>query len=79
MLARAGVAVNLRIGIPEATDDLAPFEVIALKSRTLPREDAVNQARAAFAWFRDAGAERIFWKYCSTFDSTAQGNIGPVA
>ena len=79
MLARAGVAVNLRIGIPEATDDLAPFEVIALKSRTLPREDAVNQARAAFAWLRDAGAERIFWKYCSTFDSTAQGNIGPVA
>jgi uncharacterized protein YgbK (DUF1537 family) len=81
MLARAGVAVNLRIGLPGAEDagDLAPFEVIALKSRTLPREEAVSQARAALAWLRKAGAERIFWKYCSTFDSTPQGNIGPVA
>ena len=59
--------------------DTAPFEVIALKCRTAPVDEAVAECRAALAWLRAAGAERFFWKYCSTFDSTAEGNIGPVA
>lgn len=59
--------------------DAAPFEVIALKIRTAPVAEAVAQARAAQGWLAQAGAKRFFWKYCSTFDSTAQGNIGPVA
>jgi uncharacterized protein YgbK (DUF1537 family) len=80
LLARSGVAVSLRIGVPdEAPSDTAPFEVIALKSRTAPVAEAVSGALAALDWLKAAGAERFFWKYCSTFDSTAEGNIGPVA
>lgn len=80
LLARSGVHVSLRLGVPEAPpSDTAPFEVIALKCRTAPVADAVAECRAALAWLRDAGASRFFWKYCSTFDSTAEGNIGPVA
>lgn len=80
MLARSGVRVSLRIGVPDTpATDTAAFEVIALKSRTAPVTDAVQETRAALAWLRQAGAQRFFWKYCSTFDSTATGNIGPVA
>ncbi len=80
LLARSGVQVSLRIGVPDGPpDDTKPFEVIALKSRTAPVYEAVEDARAALRWLRDAGAARYFWKYCSTFDSTAEGNIGPVA
>lgn len=80
LLARAGVRVSLRIGVPDGPpQDTAAFEVIALKIRTAPVRDAVDEARAALAWVQQAGAQRFFWKYCSTFDSTAQGNIGPVA
>jgi uncharacterized protein YgbK (DUF1537 family) len=80
LLARSGVRVSLRIGVPaEPPTDTAAFEVIALKSRTAPVADAVAETRAALAWLKAAGAQRFFWKYCSTFDSTATGNIGPVA
>ena len=80
LLARSGVRVSLRLGVPDVPpDDTAPFEVIALKCRTAPVTDAVAECRAALVWLRAAGAERFFWKYCSTFDSTADGNIGPVA
>lgn len=80
LLARSGVQVSLRIGVPdEPPEDTAAFEVIALKSRTAPVEEAVAECRAALDWLKAAGAERFFWKYCSTFDSTAEGNIGPVA
>jgi uncharacterized protein YgbK (DUF1537 family) len=53
--------------------------VVALKSRTAPVDDAVRRSREALAWLRELGAEQIFFKYCSTFDSTPAGNIGPVA
>ena len=80
LLARSGVKVSLRLGVPDAPPSgTAPFEVIALKCRTAPVEEAVAECRAALAWLRTAGADRFFWKYCSTFDSTATGNIGPVA
>jgi len=80
LLARSGVRVSLRIGVPaEPPSDPAAFEVIALKSRTAPVDEAVSQAREALKWLRAAGAQRFFWKYCSTFDSTDTGNIGPVA
>lgn len=80
LLARSGIRVSLRIGVPtEPPKDAGPFEVIALKSRTAPVAEAVAETRAALAWLRQAGAQRFFWKYCSTFDSTAEGNIGPVA
>ena len=80
LLARSGVRVSLRIGVPHSPPETtAPFEVIALKNRTAPRREAVSDALAACRWLKDAGAERFFWKYCSTFDSTNEGNIGPVA
>jgi len=80
LLARSGARVNLRIGIPDGPPkDPADFEVIALKCRTAPVAEAVAETRAALAWLRQTGAERFFWKYCSTFDSTAEGNIGPVS
>lgn len=80
LLARSGVCVSLRIGVPsEPPTDTATFEVIALKSRTAPVAEAIAETRAAMAWLKAAGAQRFFWKYCSTFDSTSDGNIGPVS
>ena len=80
LLARSGVQVSLRLGIPETPpQNTAPIEVIALKCRTSLAEDAIQECMAAFDWLKQAGAERFYWKYCSTFDSTDKGNIGPVA
>ncbi|MBS8227330.1 3-oxo-tetronate kinase [Vannielia litorea] len=79
LLARSGAKVSLRIGVPEGGASDAPFEVVALKIRTAPVAEAVTEALAALDWLKGTGAERFFWKYCSTFDSTADGNIGPVA
>ena len=78
-LVRAGLRVVQCIGVqdgPLATD--ADAVVVALKSRTIAPADAVAQSLAALAWLRAQGAQQIYFKYCSTFDSTAQGNLGPV-
>jgi uncharacterized protein YgbK (DUF1537 family) len=61
-----------------AVDD-ADAVVIALKSRTAPVAEAVDSSLAALRALRTAGCRRFYFKYCSTFDSTARGNIGPVA
>jgi len=53
--------------------------VIALKSRSIPAAEAVAQSLAALDWLRAQGCTQIVFKYCSTFDSTPDGNIGPVA
>ena len=53
--------------------------MVALKSRTIPAADAVAQSLAALDWLRAQGCRQFFFKYCSTFDSTDAGNIGPVA
>ncbi len=80
LLARSGVPVSLRMGVPtEPPEDTAPLEIIALKCRTSPVDEAVSETQAALQWLKNAGAQRFFWKYCSTFDSTSKGNIGPVA
>ena len=80
LLARSGVKVSLRMGVPsEEPKDTAAFEVIALKCRTAPLDEALPEVRAAYDWLKRAGATHFFWKYCSTFDSTAKGNIGPIA
>jgi uncharacterized protein YgbK (DUF1537 family) len=68
------------MGVPEAPpEETAPFEVIALKCRTAPVAEAVANAGQHSDGCRQAGATRFFWKYCSTFDSTPEGNIGPVS
>lgn len=80
LLARSGYPVSLRIGLPsDPPRDTNAIEVIALKCRSIPADDAVRDVLAAYEWLQAAGAQRYFWKYCSTFDSTDQGNIGPVA
>jgi uncharacterized protein YgbK (DUF1537 family) len=81
MLVRAGMRTVQTIGIPRSGDvEAAPDAVVvALKSRTIPAADAVAQSLAALAWLRAAGARQVYFKYCSTFDSTDAGNIGPVA
>lgn len=61
--------------IPEQTDAI----VVALKSRTQKTEAAVADTLNAIRWLERAGAEKFYFKYCSTFDSTPEGNIGPVA
>lgn len=80
MLARSGVPVSLRMGVPlPGAGAGAAMEVIALKCRNAPVQTAVDDCLKALEWLQAAGARRIFWKYCSTFDSTPTGNIGPVA
>ena len=79
MLVRGGMRTIQTIGVP-ATPLAADVDVIvvALKSRTIPAPEAVAQSLAALAWLQQAGAKQIYFKYCSTFDSTPKGNIGPV-
>lgn len=78
-LVRAGMRVVQTIDIP-APDTVVDADavVIALKSRTIPVSDAVAQSRRALEWLSAAGVQQVYFKYCSTFDSTPQGNIGPV-
>ena len=79
-LVRTGFRVVQTIGIPDGPlNEDADAVVVALKTRTIPAADAVAQSLAALAWLQSQGAGPIYFKYCSTFDSTAQGNIGPVA
>jgi uncharacterized protein YgbK (DUF1537 family) len=78
-LVRGGMRVVQTIGVPAAPlEDDVDAVVVALKSRTCPAKEAVAQSLAALAWLRRAGAKQIYFKYCSTFDSTPRGNIGPV-
>lgn len=79
-LVRAGMRVVQTIGVPTAPlAEAADAVVVALKSRTIAPADAVAQSLAACRWLRAQGARQIYFKVCSTFDSTAQGNIGPVS
>jgi uncharacterized protein YgbK (DUF1537 family) len=79
MLTRRGMHTVQTIGIPQGAAPQADAIVVALKSRTIPAADAVAQSLAACRWLEAHGAKQIFFKYCSTFDSTDDGNIGPVA
>ena len=78
-LVRSGMRTVQTIGVPAAAAPIdADAIVVALKSRTNPPAEAVAQSLAALRWLQAQGAEQIYFKYCSTFDSTADGNIGPV-
>lgn len=78
MLVRAGMNTVQVIGVPQGPLPEADAVVIALKSRTCPVPQAVGMSLQALAALQAAGARQIYFKYCSTFDSTAEGNIGPV-
>jgi uncharacterized protein YgbK (DUF1537 family) len=81
MLARAGMRTVQTIGVPGAPEPPPDVDaiVVALKSRTTPPAAAVERSLAALRWLEGAGCRRWYFKYCSTFDSTDRGNIGPVA
>lgn len=79
MLVRAGMHTVQVIGVPAGPAPVADAIVVALKSRTIPATDAVTQSLTALRWLQAAGARQFYFKYCSTFDSTPAGNIGPVA
>ncbi|HET9820921.1 MAG TPA: 3-oxo-tetronate kinase [Burkholderiaceae bacterium] len=81
-LVREGMRVVQAIGVPApevGADADVDAVVVALKSRTAPVDEAVSQSLAAARWLRAQGAAQLYFKVCSTFDSTPRGNIGPVA
>jgi len=78
-LVRAGMRVVQAIGVPEGPLDAdVDAVVVALKSRTIAPAEAIAHSLEALRWLQAQGAQQIYFKYCSTFDSTPQGNIGPV-
>lgn len=78
-LARGGMAATQFLGVP-ASPAATSCEagVVALKSRSIASDHAVAQSLRALEWLLAQGARQIVFKYCSTFDSTPAGNIGPV-
>ena len=79
-LVRAGMRVVQTIGVPASPLGAdVDAVVVALKSRTIAPADAIAQSLEALRWLQAQGAQQVYFKYCSTFDSTPQGNIGPVA
>jgi uncharacterized protein YgbK (DUF1537 family) len=78
-LVRAGMRVLQTVGVPStALSAQVDAVVVSLKSRTIAPAQAVAQSLQALAWLQKQGARQIYFKYCSTFDSTPDGNIGPV-
>ncbi len=79
-LAKEGMRVVQYSGIPtENAGAEVEAGVVSLKSRSNRVEEAVAESLAALEWLKAQGCEQFFFKYCSTFDSTPKGNIGPVA
>ncbi|QIB34588.1 3-oxo-tetronate kinase [Ancylobacter pratisalsi] len=80
-LTREGLRTVQINGVPKGDLDIGEVDavVVALKSRTNPAQEAVAQSLEAARCLRAFGARRLMFKYCSTFDSTDHGNIGPVA
>jgi 3-dehydrotetronate 4-kinase len=78
-LVRSGMRVLQINGLPtQGLPTNVDAVVIALKSRTIPAQEAIDQSLSALAWLREHDAKQVYFKYCSTFDSTALGNIGSV-
>jgi len=79
-LAKGGMAVTQYTGIPDHPAERSiDAGVVALKSRSIDPKEAVSQSLAALKWLQAQGCQQFLFKYCSTFDSTPTGNIGPVA
>jgi uncharacterized protein YgbK (DUF1537 family) len=79
-LAKGGMATTQFVGIGAGpVPSGCEAGVVALKTRSIPAGDAVRQSLEAARWLLAQGCEQIVFKYCSTFDSTPKGNIGPVA
>jgi 3-dehydrotetronate 4-kinase len=79
-LVKSGFRTVQTLGIPLGTKAAIGSDavVVALKTRTCPPEQAVRESLQALGWLRTLGCQQFYFKYCSTFDSTPRGNIGPV-
>jgi uncharacterized protein YgbK (DUF1537 family) len=79
-LVKSGFRTVQTIGIPKSVKQLEEIDavVVALKTRTCPVEQAVQESADAVHWLESIGCRQFYFKYCSTFDSTPRGNIGPV-
>lgn len=79
-LVKSGFRTVQTIGIPKSAKQLQKIDavVVALKTRTCPVEQAVQESADALHWLESVGCRQFYFKYCSTFDSTPRGNIGPV-
>jgi uncharacterized protein YgbK (DUF1537 family) len=79
-LRRAGLRVALAFGAPSPGQTLPDCDaaVVAMKIRTAPVDVASKDVVTAYDWLTSQGARRFYYKYCSTFDSTPRGNIGPL-
>ena len=78
-LTRQGMGCVQYNGIPDGDPEPGDAAVVALKTRSIPASEAIAQSLEALDWLRAQGCRKFFFKYCSTFDSTDEGNIGPVA
>ena len=76
-LRSAGLRVTMCTGLPKDSTEIADCDavVIALKCRSTPAAEAVRDCTEAFRWLLAVGAKQLYYKYCSTFDSTREGNI----
>jgi 3-dehydrotetronate 4-kinase len=78
-LAQGGLSTLQYLGLPKGTaPEQCEAGVVALKTRSIPADEAVDLSLKALRWLRDQGCRQFLFKYCSTFDSTPAGNIGPV-
>ena len=79
-LTKGGMQSALYSGVPKLTaPESVDAGIVSLKTRTVPAIEAVEESLKAAHWLLDQGCEQLYFKYCSTFDSTKEGNIGPVA
>ena len=78
-IAKGGLATVQFLGLPKApAPESCQAGIVALKSRSIPVQDAIDQSLAALDWLIGQGCRQFVFKYCSTFDSTPEGNIGQV-
>jgi len=78
-LVRQGMSTVVLLGVLNGRVPDADAVIVALKSRSIPAGDAVRLSLNALDYLKRGGARQYYFKYCSTFDSTDAGNIGPVA
>jgi 3-dehydrotetronate 4-kinase len=78
-LAKGGLSAVQYLGLPDTPGDAdCEAGVVSLKSRSIPAEDAIDLSLSTLRWLQGQGCRQFLFKYCSTFDSTPGGNIGPV-
>jgi uncharacterized protein YgbK (DUF1537 family) len=79
-LVKSGFRTVQTIGVPQSVGQLENIDavVVALKTRTCPVDQAVHESKEALHCLESIGCQQFYFKYCSTFDSTPRGNIGPV-